>query len=59
MTLPAQDDVGWTKAPNSFEGNVVKRLDEDFESGNQSAENGPDFARTRSLAVDGVVYEID
>jgi hypothetical protein len=37
----------------------VEWLDEYFESGNESAENSPNFARARSLAVDGVVYEID
>ena len=34
-------------------------LDQDFEAGNESAENSPNFARACSLAVDGVVYEID
>ena len=59
MTLAAQDDVRWTEAANSFQRNVVERLNEDFESGNESAENSPNFARARSLAVDGVVYEIN
>ena len=59
MTLSAQNDVRGTKAANSFERNVVKWLDEDFESGNQSAENSPNFARARSLTVDRVVDEIN
>ena len=59
MTLATQNNVRWTKAANALERNVVKRFDEDLESGNQSAENSPDFARACSLAVDRVVYEID
>ena len=59
MTLTAQDDVRWTEAPNSFQSYVVEWLDEDFEPGNQSSKNGPNFARARSLAIDGVVDEID
>jgi hypothetical protein len=51
--------VGWFQASNTFERDVVKWLDEDLDTGNESAENGPNFARARSLAVDRVVYEID
>jgi hypothetical protein len=59
VTLTAENDVGWFQASNTFEGDVVEWLDEDFDPGNESAENGPNFARARSLAVDRVVYEID
>jgi hypothetical protein len=37
----------------------VKWLDEDLKPGNESAENSPDLARACSLAVDGVVYEVN
>jgi hypothetical protein len=37
----------------------VEWFDENFEPGNEPAENGPNFARACSLAVDGVVYEIN
>jgi hypothetical protein len=59
MTLTTENDVGWFQASNTFERDVVKWLDEDLDTGNKSAENRPNFARARSLAVDGVVYEID
>ena len=59
MTLTAENDVGWFQASNTFERDVVKWLDEDLDAWNESAENGPNFARARSLAVDRVVYEID
>ena len=59
MTLTAENDVGWFQASNTFERDVVKWLDEDLDAGNESAENGPNFARARSLAVDRVVYEIN
>ena len=59
MTLATEDDVRRFQTPNAFQRNVVERLDQDFETGNEPAENGPDFARARSLAIDSVVYEID
>lgn len=59
MTLAAEDDVGWTQTSNAFERNVMEWLDQDFETGNQSAKNSPDFTRARSLAIDRVVYEIN
>ena len=59
MALAAQDDVRWFETSNPLQRNVVEWLNENFEPGNQSAENSPNFARARSLAVDGVVYEID
>ena len=59
MTLTTQDDVRRAEASNSFQGYVVEWLDEDFEPGNQTAQNSADFARARSLTIDGVVYEID
>ena len=59
MTLTAENDVGWFQTSNTFERDVVKWLDEYFDPGNESAKNGPNFARARSLAIDGVVYEID
>ena len=59
MTLTAENDVRWLKAANAFQRDVVKRLDEDFETGNKSAKNGAYFARTGSLGVDGVVDKVD
>jgi hypothetical protein len=59
MTLTTENDVGWFQASNTFERDVVKWLDEDLDTGNESAENRPNFPRARSLAVDRVVYEID
>lgn len=59
MTLTAQDDVRRFEASNSFQRHVVEWLDEDFDPWNESAKNSPNFARACSLAVDGVVYEID
>ena len=59
MTLTAENDVGWFQASNTFERDVVKWLDEDFDPGNEPAKNSANFARARSLAVDRVVYEID
>jgi hypothetical protein len=59
MTLAAEDDVGWFETTHTFERDVVKWLDEDFDPGNESAKNSANFARARSLAVDRVVYEID
>ena len=59
MTLAAQDDVRWAQAPNAFQRDIVEWLDEDFEPGNQATKYGPNFARTRSLAIDGVVYKIN
>ena len=59
MALTAQDDVGRFEAANSFQRYMVEWLDEDFEPRNQAAENGSNFARTRSLAIDRVVYEIN
>ena len=59
MTLPTENNVRRPQAAHSFEGDLVKGLDEDFESGNEAAENRPNFARARSLAIDGVVYEIN
>ena len=59
MTLTTQDDVRRLQTANSFERDVMEWLDEDFEPRNQSAENSPNFARARSLTIDGVVDEID
>ena len=59
MTLATEDDVRRSQTPNAFQRNVVEWLDQDFETGNEAAQNGPDFARARSLAIDGVVYEIN
>ena len=59
MTLTAQDDVRRPETANSFQRDVMEWLDEDFEPGNQPSENGPNFARARPLAIDGVVDEID
>ena len=59
MTLPAQNDVRWFQTSHTFERNLVEWFDENFEPGNEPAENGPNFTRACSLAVDGVVYEID
>ena len=59
MTLAAQDDMRRLQTPNSFERDVMKRLDEDFEPWNKSSENSPNFARACTLTIDGVVDEID
>ena len=59
MTLPAQYDVRRPEASNSLQRDSVKWLDEDFEPGNQTAQDSANFPRARSLAIDGVVYEID
>ena len=59
MTLPAQYDVRRLQAAHSFERNLVEWLDENFEPGNEPAEHRPNFAWACSLAVDGVVYEVN
>src|ERR1043166_2908650 len=59
MTLPAENDVRRFQTAHSFKRYMVKRFDEDFEPGNEPAEHRPNFARACSLAVDGVVYEVN
>ena len=59
MTLATENDVRWAQTANSLERNSVEWLDEDFEPGNKSTENGANFARARPLAVYRVVYEIN
>ena len=59
MTLTTENDVRWFQAAHAFERDVVERLDEYFEPRDQSAENSANFTRARSLAVDGVVDELN
>ena len=59
MTLPAQNDVRRAQASNSLQRDGMKWLDEDFKPGNQTTQDSANFARARSLTVDGVVYEIN
>ena len=59
MTLATQDDVRWFETANSFQRHVVKRFDKDLETRNEPAKNSPNFARARSLAVDGVVDQVN
>ena len=51
--------MGWFETANSFQRDCVKRFDKDLETRNESAENSPNFTRACSLAVDGVVYEVN
>ena len=59
MTLPAENDVRRTQAAHSLERHVLKRLDEDFEAGNQTAKHRANLAWAYALTIDSVVDEVN
>ena len=59
MTLTTQNYVRWTEATNAFERDVVKRFDEDLETGNQTAKHRANLARACALTIDGVVDQVN
>src|SRR6185369_6135892 len=59
MTLPAENDVRRTETTNSLERHVLKWLNEDLESGNQTAKHRANLAWADALTIDSVVDEVN
>ena len=59
MTLTTQDYVRWTKTANALERDVLEWLDEDFETGNQTAKHRANLAWAYALSVNCVVDQVN
>jgi len=59
MTLTAENDVRGTQAANSLERNVMKRLSEDLETGDQTTEHRANLAWACALTIHRVVDEVN
>ena len=59
MALAAEDNVRRRQLFNTLKRNVAERLHQNLELRSNTFQGLPQFARAGTLAIDGVVYEVN